>query len=158
MKFLLEVIHKYLFLSFILLCLTFNSCRSYKAPELRRIDNVRLRTVGGDQIELYAQLVFYNPNEVKIKLKSYQIEVYLEDKKITELKDNTKMIILPKDNFKLNTIVVFSLGDFEGNILTSAIGLLSKRMQLRFEGNIKLSRNGVRFTIPIHHREKVKFK
>jgi len=135
----------------------YSSCTQYQPPELKKIEDLKLKMRGGDQIELFGKLIFYNPNKAKFKLKSYHLDVYLEDKKITELKDNTKMVIYPEQDFSMNAVANFSLKELEGDIFSSALGLLSSRLQLRFEGNIKIARNGININIPVSHREKVKF-
>jgi LEA14-like dessication related protein len=123
---------------------------------LRSIEDVRVRSKGGDQLELYAKLVFFNPNEVKFKFRSYHIEIFLDGNKITEINDNVKRTILPETEFEMNTVAEFSLGDIEGNIISSALGFLSNKSKIRFVGNIKLSRNGINFTIPVNQEKQIK--
>ena len=148
------------FLSFIListvLASTLSGCRNYKSPELKGIEDVRLRSKGGDNLELYAKLIFYNPNDVKFKFRSYHIDIYLDGKKITDLNDNIKRTIYPESEFDVKTVAEFSLGDFKGNIISSALGLLANQSKVRFKGEIKLSRNGIKFTIPVDQEKKIR--
>ena len=135
----------------------FSGCTNYKAPELRKIEDLRLKMRGGSNVELFGKLIFYNPNTVKLKLKSYHLDVYLEDTKITELKDQTNMTIYPEKEFDMTAVAAFQLDELDGNIFQSALGLLSNRMELRFVGYIKIARNGLTIKIPVDKREKVKF-
>src|SRR6187549_3580368 len=57
---------------------SFYSCKSFKQPDFKGIENLKLSKLGLSQSTLKLDLVYYNPNNSKLQLKSAEGDAWLE--------------------------------------------------------------------------------
>jgi len=67
--------------TFVILLLAISSCVPKKQVELRKINHVIIDTLGDGTPVLRGEAVFFNPNNVRMKLKEINIEVFVAGEK-----------------------------------------------------------------------------
>jgi LEA14-like dessication related protein len=127
------------------------SCTKPVAPEYLGFRDLRFEKFSMDESLLYTNLAFYNPNPFNMQLNQADISVYLNDELANHYVMDSTIYIPKKDSF----LVPLNLRLNPRLLLGSAIKMLlnNNQVKIRIEGNVKVRRGGVGFTIPVHYEE-----
>lgn len=134
----------------------FVSCnRPDEEPQFRGIDRIEVTGITGSQAYLNADAFFYNPNDVKMKLKEVEVDVVLEGKKIGTINQSMKTEIPAKAEFKVPLDATFDIGQF--GTLTGILSILNgKKVMVRYTGHIKVTVHGFPIKVPVDYEEAVR--
>lgn len=127
------------------------SCTKPVAPEYLGFRELRFEKLSMDESLLHTNLAFFNPNPFSMQLKKADINVYLNDELANHYVMDSTIFIPKKDSF----LVPLNLRLNPRLLLGSAIKMLlnNNQVKIRLEGNVKVKRSGVGFTVPIHYEE-----
>jgi LEA14-like dessication related protein len=141
----------YLFSFFLLL-----SCGPKKDIEFRRVLNVKIETEGNAPV-INADIVFFNPNKTRSKLKQIEVDILVNEKKAGTVSQIMDQRIEGEAEFtvpiKVN-LAVKEMGIFD--TIMNIFG--GKKSFVRIVGKIKVKVHGVGVTVPVDHKEEIKFK
>lgn len=141
---------------FLLVFILLSSCaRPEQEPEFRRIDNLKVGKISGSSAVLTGDAVFYNPNEVKAKLKKIAIDVELEGKSIGTINQsfNTKIPALAE--FTVPLEASFDISDV--GLLNGLLSIFGgKKVEVRYKGTIQVSMYGFPTTVPVDYTEELR--
>lgn len=141
---------------FLLLVLV-TSCVPKEEVVLRSIKNEKLETAeDGNQI-LKADAIFYNPNNVRMKLKEINVEVFVNGKKSAQAEQKFNSLIKAKSEFTVPLEVKLSLKDL-GLLDTILAFLGGKKYEIRFTGYLRIKVHGFTFKVPIDHKEELSMR
>ena len=142
---------------YFLLLLLATSCVPNEEVVLRAIKNEKLETTdNGDQI-LNADAIFYNPNNVRMKLKEINIEVFVNGKKAAQSDQKVNSLIKAKSEFTVPLEIKLSLKEL--GLLDTILSFLGgKKHEIQFKGHLRVKVNGFTFKIPVDHTEKLSLK
>lgn len=127
------------------------SCKNLKAPVFESVEEVEIVGRTPVNIILAAKINFYNPNNRQITLKHADIDVLINDKKITNYTSDYNIKIGKHEHFSVPVEITLSLADINTNIISSAINaLLGKKQRLSYRGIIRLKAFGVRIKVPVN--------
>jgi len=133
------------------------SCVPKEEVVLRSIKNEKLEVdEKGDQL-FKADAIFYNPNNVKMKLKEINIEVFVNGKKAahTDQKFNSK--IPAKSEFTVPLEVHLSLKEL--GLLDTILSFLGgKKYEIQFKGYLRIRVHGITIKVPVDQKEELKLK
>ena len=136
--------------------IAFSSCR-IQAPEFRRVENARYDTNLQSGLKVGADLVLYNPNFGRLKLKTYSAEIYADGKKIASLNENCSISIKPRKEF---SIPVNATLKPEKNLMEGLKGLFKevtkKEIDLRITGKVELRSLFYKKSVNIDVNQKIK--
>ncbi len=105
---------------------------------------------------LTAYADFYNPNNYKIILKQSDIQVLLNDKRITHFKQDYNLKIEKNSGFTVPMEAVIAQQDINNNLLSTALNLLlGRKLTVRYEGHIKVKAYGLRIRVPVTGESKI---
>lgn len=137
----------------VLFTLSLFSCAlSQEAPEFKKLTNVKTSKISGTNLTFTADAVFYNPNDVGLKLKSVEIDVIIEGKKAGHVSQIKKIKILPNADFLVPLTVDVDLKQID--IMGGLFGMMSgKKMRAEFVGDITVSKNAIPMKVPVKHTE-----
>lgn len=128
-----------------------------KAPEFRRIANVKVAKVAGKEAILNGDAFFYNPNKTSVVLRKVNIDVFMEGKRIGVIDQVLKTKIPAESEFKVPVDASFSIGDV--GLLNGLMSMLGgKKMNVRYVGKIKLKVYGVPFAVPVDYEDEIKLR
>ncbi|VXD12160.1 conserved hypothetical protein [Marinoscillum sp. 108] len=129
--------------------------RPENAPQFIGIENIEVSKIMGTNAVLKAEAIFYNPNDVKMKLRKVNIDIELEGKKIGVINQEftTKVPALSEFRVPLNA----SFDITEIGLLNGIISILGgKKVVVHYKGFVKVSVHGYPATVPIDFEEEVR--
>jgi hypothetical protein len=106
---------------------------------------------------LKANAVFFNPNDVRGKLKRINVEIFVDGKKAAFVNQKLKTKIPANGEFIVPLEVKLSIKDL--GFMDTLLGVLGgKKFEVRYEGSLKLSYRGVPINVPVHYKDEVRVR
>ena len=106
---------------------------------------------------LKANAVFYNPNDVRGKLKRINIEVYVDGKKAAFVNQKLKTKIPANAEFIVPLEVRLNIKEL--GFMDTLLGVIGgKTFEVRYEGSLKLSYRGFPINVPVHYKDEVRIR
>lgn len=145
-------------LLFLIITTALFSCKKPdKELEFRHVTNIQVKKVTGKEVLLSADAVFYNPNTMKMKLRGIDVDVFLTGNKVGEINQDIKTRIPALDDFTVPFDAVFNIQEVGGlGTLLSIMG--GKKLQVRYDGHIKVTVHGLPFKVPVDYENEVRFR
>ena len=140
-----------------LLLLLVTSCVPKEEVVLRTIKNEKLESdPDGNQI-LKADAIFFNPNNVRMKLKEINVEVFVNGKKAAHADQKLSSMIKAKSEFTVPLEIKLSLKEL--GLLDTILSFLGgKKYEIQFKGYLRIKVHGFTFKVPVEHTEKLSMK
>ena len=143
----------------LLLVLLFVSCKFEEPVEFKIIDNVKVVSIKDGMVNLSADAIFFNPNEIKGKLKGVDIRVDLDDKTLATISQNIPLQISPKSQFTIPVNIQFAVEDIQDGFLNNLMSILAgNKIKLHFVGDIKVSTFIISQSVKVDYYEEVKLQ
>jgi len=131
--------------------------KSYEPPIFKNIENVQLSKVKDGIVNMKADAILYNPNDIKVKLREVDIEVFIKGKKVAIMKENYSLKVLPLANFSLPMNIGLDISEL--GLLNSILGFIQgKEFKAHYVGKAKVIMHGVPVSIPIDHHDVLKLR
>jgi LEA14-like dessication related protein len=106
---------------------------------------------------LKANAVFYNPNDMRGKLKRINVEVYVDGKKAAYVNQKLKTHIPANSEFIVPLEVKLSIKEL--GFMDTLLGVIGgKKFEVRYEGSLKLSYRGIPINVPVHYKDEVRVR
>ena len=141
--------------AFLILVLAFGC----KAPDekivLKKIKDVVVDA--STEPVLKANAVFFNPNDMRGKLKRINVEVFVDGKKAAFVNQKLKTHIPANGEFIVPIEVKLNIKEL--GFMDTLLGVLGgKKFEVRYEGSLKLSYRGFPINVPVHYKDEVRVK
>lgn len=141
----------FIFFAFIILA----GCIPKEQVELRAIENVELTPGDGVDPILKGDARFYNPNQVRMKVKEIKLDVFVDGKKSAVIDQKLKSVVKSKAEFTLPLEFKISLKEI--GLMDALRGLFGgKKYELHYVGHIKVSVRGFPLRIPVDYKKEVR--
>jgi LEA14-like dessication related protein len=122
-----------------------------KEPEFIDARNFALRSVGLKTSTVYADLFYFNPNNLGLQMKKAELDVYVDDRLLGHSLLDTLITIPKKDTFSFPVMLEVEMK----NIFPNAFAMLMKEeIELRIEGTAKVGKGGLFLNVPVKYRGK----
>lgn len=148
------------YITFILFSITIllSSCaKPDEAPEFKGIRNVVVTKVEGSKAYITADALFYNPNNINMKLKKVDIALSVEGSPVGVVDHKLKTKIPALDDFKVPLEVAFDLKEI--GVLNSLMGLLgAKKMEVGYKGYLRVAAHGITIRVPVDDVSEVRLR
>jgi LEA14-like dessication related protein len=144
------------FTSFLLCLLTaayLSSCKSVKDLELKEIWNVRIQHVGIKESGLSFELLYFNPNKYRLKLKKATGTVWLDGNPLGNFTVDTLVHIPAVGDFQLPVHMKMDMDHFVENI---SAALMGKEVILKMDGMARAGKGLFFVNYPIQYEGKQK--
>lgn len=106
---------------------------------------------------LKANAIFYNPNDVRGKLKRINVVVYVNGKKAAHVDQKLKTLIPAKGEFSVPLEINLSIKEL--GFMDTLLGVLGgKKFDVRYEGTLKLSYRGIPIKVPVNYKDEVRIR
>lgn len=132
-----------------------SSCKIY-APTFKTVENIRFDKMGGSGIKLGADLVFNNPNRIRVKVTDVATDVIVDKKLIGIIGEKSDIIIKQRSDFRVPLGITIKPEGILDNLKNLLGFIMDKEMEMSIVGNIKLKWLFVKKEIPIKFQTKVK--
>lgn len=128
-----------------------SSCGSIKDPEFQRIENIRLGKLGLAESTLNLDIVYSNPNNTRLKLKSAEGEAWLDNNFLGHFTVDT-LIKIPSNN--LFRLPVKLQVDMSKIVQSSVLAFLNPEVMIKINGKAKVGKGFVYVNYPIKYQGK----
>lgn len=138
-----------------LFALLFSACDSVDYPEFREMKNVKFKSVsftGGPSVTLKADAIFFNPNPIGANVTEVDLDVYIDDKKVTHIRQDVRAEMKSNSEFTLPLDFNVPLKEVYKDLKPSLGNLLKKRtVNYRMDGTLKVGLGSVEVAVPVDY-------
>lgn len=143
----------------LLLCLSvlllLSSCGSVQDPEFRNVDNIRFGGFGRSSSTVTMNVHYYNPNNMRLKLKEAKGKAWLDDQYLGDFKMDTLIHIPARGEFILPVSLELKPDQLLKN---SLLTFLNKEVVVKMEGKAKVGKGIFFISYPIKYEGKQDLK
>ncbi len=144
------------FVIFILILLLLAGC---KKPDqdivLRNIKDVVVDAT--TEPLLRANAIFFNPNNIRGRLKKIDIEIFVNGKKAAKVDQSLKMSIPAVAEFTVPLEVKLAMKEL--GFMDTILGMVGgKTFKIHYKGSLKLSYRGLPINVPVDYEDEVKLR
>jgi LEA14-like dessication related protein len=133
------------------------SCVPKEQVVFKGVKNISVREGSGTDPELTADAFFYNPNNVKMKLKEINVDVLVNGKRSAQVRQDIKLDIPAQGDFQVPLVARLSLKEL--GLLDTIFNLLGgKKYEVEYAGFIRVAVHGVTIKVPVKYKEEIKLK
>ncbi|MFT4203554.1 MAG: LEA type 2 family protein [Chitinophagaceae bacterium] len=132
------------------------SCSKPKPLVFKGVNQFKVGDVGTDSSTLFAELVFSNPNDMKLDFKKLDCQIFANNQLVGHYVQDSVTHVLPGQDFTYPAKIRVDMRPIVQNALAT---FLSGTVDLHFLGNVKVGRGGFFANIPIDfsHKQKLRF-
>jgi LEA14-like dessication related protein len=106
---------------------------------------------------LTGDVVFYNPNHLRMKLTEINIEVFVDGKKSAQADQKLNSIVPAKAEFSVPLEIKLSLKEL--GLLDTVLSLLGgKKYEILCLGYIRVKVHGVTIKVPVNYKDEIRLK
>jgi len=134
-----------------------SSCSPLDPPELLDVRDLDARSKSLTDWTLYANAIFHNPNDTKLKLIWAEADVYIDDVKVGRLDQEFDLKVDPLAEFTVPVEVKISGNEVKNIIESNGLAILAgRKIPLRITGKVRAKARGFAMTIPFDETDEVK--
>ncbi|MBS1682326.1 MAG: hypothetical protein JST48_11490 [Bacteroidetes bacterium] len=136
--------------------LAWNACAPKEPVVFKGVNEIAIDIGDKGKPILKGNAVFYNPNKLKMKLKSVNINILVDGKKSAEINQHLNLLIPAQADFSAPLTAQLAL---DGGLLNTVFGFLGgKKYELSFEGSIRIAVHGITIKVPVVQKQEIKMR
>ena len=124
------------------------SCRTPKDLVYKDFQNLRMEKMGFSSSIIKLDLLFYNPNKFGLKLKSTDLDIFIDNNFIGHTAQEYEINIPKRGDFSLPIQLDV---DMKNVLLNALTGLLNKEVTVKLMGTIILGKLNVYKSFPVNY-------
>lgn len=106
---------------------------------------------------LKANAIFYNPNNMRGKLKKIDIEIFVNGKKAATVNQSLKTAIPAAAEFTVPLQVQLAIKEL--GVMETLFGMVGgKTFKIHYKGSLKLSYHGLPINVPVDYKDDVRLR
>lgn len=106
---------------------------------------------------LKANAIFYNPNNMRGRLKKIDIEIFVNGKKAASVDQSLKTSIPAAAEFTVPLEVKLAIREM--GVMDTIFGMIGGRtFKIHYKGSLKLSYRGIPINVPVDYKDDVKLR
>lgn len=151
---------KYLFIIIASSIFLYSCNLENKKPEFKRFENVKISNLSSNTLKISAELIVYNPNNISVYLNNTEVDVFVNNIKVSHVSQTENTEILKKSEFKIPLKVNFNLNDLIKNessiidIISGSVNVFKdKKIDLKYIGTATFKIANIEFDVPIKYEE-----
>ena len=122
---------------------------------LRRVKDVVVDATSDPMLK--ANAVFYNPNNVRGRIKKVKVDIYVNGKKAANVDQDFKLIVPAQSEFTVPIEVKLAVKEL--GFMNTVFGMIGgKKFEVRYEGFLKLNYHGIPIKVPVNYKDDVRLK
>lgn len=104
---------------------------------------------------LKANAIFYNPNDVRGRLKKIDVEIFVNGKKAASVDQSLKTSIPSQSEFTVPLEVKLALKEL--GVMDTIFGMIGgRKFKIRYKGTLRLSYRGLPINVPVDYEDEVR--
>jgi LEA14-like dessication related protein len=130
------------------LSLPLPSCRSFKTPELKYFQQVKLSQIGLSKSTMTAQVVCYNPNKFGYKIKNFGVDIYINNHFLGRSTSSQLINVAKMASFTLPVEMKINMKNLPintWNIITK------KKVRINAKGTVMVGLRGLYKEVPVKY-------
>lgn len=113
-----------------------------------KIKNFRYEGIDGNDIKVSAIIVITNRSNFNLTINSFDLELYYEGKKFSDVVSTNQIEILPKSSFEIKGFGVINLEDVKEGLPTFIMNTLKRKpVNVAVNGTVKVNFMGINSSI-----------
>ena len=101
--------------------------------------------------------IFYNPNNVRGKLKHISVDIYVNGRKAGKVKKDYKITIPKQSEFRVPIEVELNIKEL--GLFDTIMGVVGgKKFEIRYDGYLRLNYRGLPIKVPVDYKDEVRIK
>jgi len=133
------------------------SCVPKEQVVFKGVKNIAVKEGSGTDAVITADAYFFNPNDVKMKLKEINVDVMINGKPSAHVKQHIKLAIPANGDFQVPLTANLSLKEL--GLLDTILNLLGgKKYEVEYLGFIRIAVHGVTIKVPVKYKEEIRLK
>ncbi len=140
-----------LFLLIFIIVGVLSSCGSIKDPEFQSLENIKLGKLGLSESTLNLDIVYSNPNNTRLKLKSAEGEAWLDYNFLGHFTVDTLIKIPANDLFRLPVKLKIDMSKI---VQSSVLAFLNPEVLIKVIGKARVGKGFVYINYPIKYEGK----
>jgi LEA14-like dessication related protein len=122
---------------------------------LRRVKDVVVDATTDPMLK--ANAVFYNPNNVRGRIKKVKVDIYVNGKKAGNVDQDFKLVVPARAEFTVPIEVKLAVKEL--GFMNTVFGMIGgKKFEVRYEGFLKLNYHGIPIKVPVDYKDDVRLK
>jgi len=106
---------------------------------------------------LKANAIFYNPNNIRGKLKEIDVEIFVNGKKAASVEQKLKTAIPAMSEFTVPLEVKLAMKEF--GVMDTIFGMIGgKTFNIHYKGSLKLTYRGFPISVPVDYKDDVRLR
>ena len=139
----------------LLVVLALSSCVPKEPVVFKGVNNVGIDVGADGKPVIKADVLFYNPNKNRMKLKDIDVIVFVDGTKSAEVKHAINLVVPAVSDFSVPIVGTLSLK--QSGFLDTVVGLLGgKKYEVVFKGNIRIVVHGITIKVPVSQKQELK--
>ncbi len=123
--------------------------------QLKRINDVVIDATSEPMLR--ANALFFNPNKMRGKLKKIKVDIYVNGKKAAHVDQDLKTQIPAQAEFTVPLEVRLALKEL--GFMDTLMGMIGgKKMEVRYEGFLRLNYRGIPIRVPVDYKDEVRIR
>jgi LEA14-like dessication related protein len=101
--------------------------------------------------------IFYNPNNMRGRLKHISVDIYVNGKKAGKVKKDYKIAIPRRGEFTVPIEVELNIKEL--GLFDTILGMVGgKKFEIRYDGYLRLNYRGLPIRVPIDYKDEVRLR
>ena len=122
---------------------------------LRHVRDVVVDATSGPVLK--ANAIFYNPNNMRGRLKKIDVEIFVNGKKAASVEQTLKTSIPAASEFTVPLEVKLAIKEL--GLMDTIFGMIGgKTFEVHYKGSLKLSYHGFPINVPVDYKDDVKLR
>tara|TARA_B100001245_G_C22716387_1_gene348301 strand:- start:33 stop:491 length:459 start_codon:yes stop_codon:yes gene_type:complete len=129
------------------------SCKPIEPVEFQEIKNVKIDNLKNNELIISADIILYNPNNVKIIITKVDVGIFADDILLVKIDENKSKELLYSTESILNVSGEVNVKNLEEFINRKGLGLLlgNEKISLLFRGYTEAKAYGIKERIEINY-------
>lgn len=104
---------------------------------------------------LKANAIFYNPNDMRGRLKKIDVDIFVDGKKAASVDQLMKTSIPAQSEFTVPLEVKLAIKEL--GLMDAIFGMIGgKKFKIHYKGSLKLSYRGLPISVPVDYKDEVR--
>ena len=147
------------FIGILFISILISACSKPQAPDFKKVNNVRVTGQTGMIYTIAADAIYENPNGIGGQLTGMEMDVYVDDVRVTHISQTKDAVIHPETEFTVPIVCEVDseklLKENQGFLKGALNKLLKNSLEIRYEGHLKTKFLDVEFKVPVSYSEDV---
>jgi LEA14-like dessication related protein len=137
------------------LLLLIGSCKPKEDVVLRNIRDIVVDA--NSEPTLRAQAILYNPNNIRMKLRKVNVDVFVNGKLSGRVDQEPKLTIPAQAEFTVPLEVKLNMKEL--GLLDTILGVIGgKKIKVHYKGSISITYKGIPIKVPVDHSSEVRIR